>query len=214
MRAIQLAVACVAVLVATAGQVQAGIITFESDPIGSKPNGFTSTDSLIVHFSDSFRSDLILSNFGSQGDGISLATFGDDASELIIDFDVLVDSLSLSFGNDDPGFSHPGDLAFLTLFNGIVQVGQTSVVLNRNDIMDQTISFSGPTFNQARFAYTDPSGVPINLTEIVDNVQFNEASVAAVPEPSSLALFGIGACMIGIGACRRRRREKQQVTAA
>lgn len=34
--------------------------------------------------------------------------------------------------------------------------------------------------------------------------------VAAVPEPASLAIFGIGACVAGIGAGRRRLREKQQ----
>ena len=39
-------------------------------------------------------------------------------------------------------------------------------------------------------------------------------SSAAVPEPSSLALFGIGACVAGVGASRRRRREKQQKTTA
>ena len=37
-----------------------------------------------------------------------------------------------------------------------------------------------------------------------------KSSVSAVPEPSSLALFGIGACVAGIGAARRRRREKHQ----
>jgi len=30
---------------------------------------------------------------------------------------------------------------------------------------------------------------------------------AAVPEPSTLAIFGIGACVAGIRAARRRRRE-------
>ncbi|MFN7681135.1 MAG: PEP-CTERM sorting domain-containing protein, partial [Planctomyces sp.] len=36
----------------------------------------------------------------------------------------------------------------------------------------------------------------------------------AVPEPSSLALFGIGACIAGFGAARRLRREKQQEATA
>lgn len=41
-----------------------------------------------------------------------------------------------------------------------------------------------------------------------DNIAVEQ--VSAVPEPSSLALFGIGACVAGLGAARRRRREKQQ----
>jgi hypothetical protein len=61
--------------------------------------------------------------FGSQGDGNSLAIFGDDSSALIIDFDVYINSLAVDFGNDDPGFSSPGDLAVLTLFDNLVQVG-------------------------------------------------------------------------------------------
>ena len=35
-----------------------------------------------------------------------------------------------------------------------------------------------------------------------------------VPEPSTLAVFGIGACAAGIRSARRRRREKQQETTA
>jgi hypothetical protein len=42
----------------------------------------------------------------------------------------------------------------------------------------------------------------------IDDFTINEF-VAAVPEPSSLAVFGIGACAAGLGAARRRRREKQ-----
>ena len=39
-------------------------------------------------------------------------------------------------------------------------------------------------------------------------------SVSPVPEPSSLTVFGIGACVAGIGATRRRRREKHQLATA
>ncbi len=46
----------------------------------------------------------------------------------------------------------------------------------------------------------------------MDGLQASTAST--VPEPSSLAVFGIGACVAGLGAARRRRREKQQAAAA
>ncbi len=39
------------------------------------------------------------------------------------------------------------------------------------------------------------------------------ASTAAVPEPSSLAILGIGAGVVGLVSIRRRRREQKQVAA-
>jgi hypothetical protein len=58
--------------------------------------------------------------------------------------------------------------------------------------------------------------IPQNFTGpaqfAIDNIDLNAQQVSAVPEPSSLALFGIGACVAGLGAARRRRREKQQET--
>ena len=39
-------------------------------------------------------------------------------------------------------------------------------------------------------------------------------SIAPVPEPASLAVFGIGACIAGFGAARRRRSEKLQAATA
>ncbi len=41
-----------------------------------------------------------------------------------------------------------------------------------------------------------------------------DLSATAVPEPSSVALFGLGACIAGVGVARRRRREKCQVVTA
>ena len=39
--------------------------------------------------------------------------------------------------------------------------------------------------------------------------QANVSDVSAVPEPTSLALFGIGAVVAGVGAARRQRRDKK-----
>jgi hypothetical protein len=38
--------------------------------------------------------------------------------------------------------------------------------------------------------------------------------LSTVPEPTSLAVFGIGACFAGVGATRRRRREKHHQATA
>lgn len=88
----------------------------------------------------------------------------------------------------------------LKLFSGLSQVGQASTVVNLDDIMNQTVSFSGVAFDSATFFYTDPSGNPRNLIEVVDNVTYD--SGVEVPEPVSLALIAIG--LVSLGLVRRR----------
>ena len=76
--------------------------------------------------------------------------------------------------------------------------------------------------NAAVFALT-PTDARFVFLQVVSNhgsssftsigeIAFDTSSAAAVPEPSSLAVFGIGACVAGVGAARRRRK-KQQSTA-
>lgn len=185
------------------GVANAGLITidFESDAAGSQANGFVSDDATGVSFADSLGSELQLSNYGAQGDGQSLAVMGDDQSELVIGFDFLVSSLSLDFGNDDSGWTTAGDVALLTLFNGGVQVGFSTVVLNRDDIMNQSISFNGAMFDSATFVYANAQLQAINLIEIVDNIQFMKA--ATVSEPSTLAILALA--LAGFAARRAKK---------
>jgi hypothetical protein len=49
---------------------------------------------------------------------------------------------------------------------------------------------------------------------VLDNVTTGTASLTTVPEPTSLAAFAIGACVVGVGVACRRQLEKQQVAAA
>jgi hypothetical protein len=162
-----------------------------------------SNDSPLVTFTDSNGADLDVADWGHQSFRQGLAVFGDyDDSELIMDFLVPCNSLSLWFGNDDPGWSNPGDQAVLKLFYGATLVGQTSVVMNRDDIMNQQIGLSGPIFNKATFKYdVNPQ---LGLIEIVDNIEFTPAQ-APIPEAGSLALFGVGLCGL-VGYTRRRRK--------
>lgn len=60
----------------------------------------------------------------------------------------------------------------------------------RKNQMDQMIQFTGAKFDSATFAYASSSFDPIDLIEIVDNIEFNRAAV--VPEPASMALLGLG----------------------
>ncbi|MHC4536563.1 MAG: hypothetical protein ACYS6K_21645 [Planctomycetota bacterium] len=184
-----------------AGSAQAIItIDFENDPTGSKPNGWISADSPLVSFTDSLGADLEIGNYGVQSHGNALAVFWDDPGHLIMDFSVMATSLELEFGNDDPAFSNPGDMAILTAFLGATQVGQTSVVMNGDDIMNQSISISGVTFDQATFFFdvsrTPPD--PPGMIEVVDNIKFN-----VIPAPGAILLGSIGAGLVGW--LRRRR---------
>ena len=59
--------------------------------------------------------------------------------------------------------------------------------------------------------YATPGGTITSVTiSMVPDFAFGEFGIAAaVPEPSSLALIGIGAVVAGVGAARQRRREKR-----
>lgn len=95
-------------------------------------------------------------------------------------------ALSILFGNDDPGF--PEDRALLVAFRDSEIIGQETLLFNRNDLPDQTITISThEPFNKAVFDYVDSSLMPVSgLGEVISEVRFQ-----VVPEPSSLMLGGI-----------------------
>jgi hypothetical protein len=158
-------------------------VDFEADTAGPKPNGYQSPQSSLISFSGTTTAIFDIVNTGSESIGQSLRLNGDSDSELVMDFSVNVNSLSLVFGNDDVCCSTAGDRARLTLFLNGVQVGQVFVTLNRNDLPDQTIEFSSPgtVFNRATFIYVPSvgSGIPNSLAEIVDNINFTPVGPTA-----------------------------------
>ncbi len=175
-----------------------GTINFDSDTVGSKANGFQSVDSPVVTFADSNGSGLDVGPFGGGQCGASqcLANFGDDPGYLLMTFSTRQNSLSLVFGNDDPCCTSAGDRAALTLFLGASHVGQVFVTTNNNDLADQTISYSGASFDSAQFIYTNATDLSgIDVTELVDNIQF---SASAVPEPATVGLSGLGILALGL----------------
>ncbi len=192
MTSVLFAAIAVAVMVGSAG---AGIvIDFESDSDGPQANGFSSVDSALVTFEDSMGADLDILEGGYpgyEGDGQSLAVPFDDDSFLIMNFTSLVQDISVDFGNDDPGFATAGDVIVLTLFLSDVQVGQTEVVVNLDDLMNQSIGINDVVFDKATIKYEVSGG----LTEVVDNISFVE-----VPEPATLLLLGLGGVLL-----RKRR---------
>ena len=185
---------------ATANAAFAGLITvdFESDTAGSKGSSYTSPSSSVVTFSGtSLRvGTWAVESSGSQ----ALVVFGEE-SRLDMDFSVDINSLSIDFGNDDPDFIQ--DRAILTVFLDAIQVGQTVLLYNKNDFMDETISVSGiGAFNRANLVYTDNLGNPFNaLAEVVDNVTFYAAEPVSAP-----ATFGLlGFALAGLGWIGRRK---------
>ncbi len=194
MKLIKLLLAALTITMSLAAQ--ATVIDFTSETSGAKTNGYTVSG---VQFFDTLGNDLSLQDWGHQSHGKALGVFSDDASMLRMVFSGVSNLLAIDFGNDDACCSQAGNVALLKLFLNGTQVGQTTVALNRNDLMDQTITLAGIDFNEAIFGYTNTSFNPINLIEIVDNITF----AAAVPEPGSLLLLGLGA--VGFAVSRRRR---------
>jgi hypothetical protein len=145
------------------------LIGFELDTAGAAAEAFTSKDNPTVHFVDTMGNDLEVADFGSQSNGQALAVNHDDASALFMLFDVPTTKVSLTFGNDDPGFSQPGDTATLIVYRNLKKIATRHVVMNRNDDADQVITYTGVAIDKARFVY-DRAGTPINLIEIVDDI--------------------------------------------
>lgn len=212
-----LAAAAAAATLACGASAQAATlltIDFEEDAAGAKAEGFAATDYGDLQFFTDLGAGLEVGNFGAQSDGNGLLARNDTNGNFIVGVfnDGPHSFLSMEFGNDDPFFTIAGQRAVLTVYLGAALVGQTFVVMNRNDVMDQTIGFNFGPFDNFTFAYTDAAGNPftggpgtnVGLIEVIDNVTFDVADAGVVPEPATWAMMiaGFG----GVGATLRRRR--------
>jgi hypothetical protein len=212
-RFLSAAVGVIGVLIECNAHASLLTIDFEGDTAGAVLNGFVSAGAPGVSFSDSFGSDLSIDNFGAQSNDTQALAVGTpfDASELLIDLAFSADFLSLDFGNDDPYLTNEGDLAVLTAFLGGSQVAQATLALNRDELMNQSISLGGVggslMFDSVHFAFTNPdlipdtgggdSGAGLGLTEIVDNIVIDAVDeTASVPEPSTAMLFALGLLLV------------------
>ena len=128
-------------------------------------------------------------------------------------------TLSSPYSNSPWSGNGNDNLAFLYAFD--LQPGETSSLAyflyrglaeNRNGPLGQ-FPTTGEEIALAQSVLSGLAASPdfsgLTQAEIGRTINFTST---AVPEPSSLALFGISACVAGIGAARRRRHEKQQET--
>jgi hypothetical protein len=211
-----LAAAATAATLAFGASAQAATlvtIDFTEDTGGVKAEGFSAVDYADLDFFTDLGAGLEVGDFSPQSQGNGLLARNDTNGNFIkgVFNDGPHAFLSMDFGNDDPFFTIPGQRAVLTVYLGAALVGQTFVVMNRNDVMDQTIGFNFGPFDNFTFAYTDAAGNPftggpgtnVGLIEVIDNITFDVAD-AVVPEPATWAMMILG--FGGVGATMRRRR--------
>jgi hypothetical protein len=184
-------------------------ITFENDAIGPKANGWMSVDSNMVTFTDSNGADLDVYDFGGQSNGKAIACNTDyDGSALVMSFAAAMDYLSFDFGNDDGAWLAQGAYVEVQFYSDELLVATGTIAMNLNDLMDQTFVFDEDlAFNKATVEYL---GVPLNnqngLIEIIDNIVFEEADAAPVPEPGTMFLLGSG--LFGLVMRGRKKMKK------
>ncbi len=184
--------ALVAALLTACGVLaHAAVVTFTGATPGLKPSPYVDG----VEFGDSATPYVRIDNFSENHGDTALAAPTDDQSYLVMVFPTVSNFLTIDFGNDDAALTHPGDLAVLAVFLNGIYVGESSVVLNRNDLVDQTVVFSSQLFDSAIFVFTDSNENPIALAELIDNITY-------LPEPATLAVFGAG--LLGMALMRRR----------
>ena len=126
------------------------VIDFESEIVDTRTLRFTSADSPLATFvGDNL---LWVRNGLPEFDGTGIETFG--PTGITIEFLEPIVSLSILFGNDDPGF--PEDRALIAVFRDTEKIGQETILFNRNDLPDQIITISThEPFNRAAFDYVD-----------------------------------------------------------
>ena len=226
-RTIQLIVLFVSVLVASAGQVYAGFVTYTDRTLYMAALASSSTD----NFDDLLlggQASPITRAVGSYG--YQLATPGaggffniGTAADVWVSTNAV--SASIDFTISGGGPTAIGGFFFVTGFAGAPISGTISASINGGLFTQSVTTGSATNF----FGWVSTDGTQISSLSVSSSGftsgssryptandlifgQANVSDVSAVPEPTSLALFGIGAVVAGVGAARRQRRDNKKDT--
>lgn len=222
-RMIQLVVVCVSVLVASAGQVYAGFVTYTDKTLFMAALASSSTD----NFNDLPLGDQRSPITRIVGSYTYQATASGGFFNIGTGSDVWLSnknvSVPINFTISGGGPTAIGGFFFATNALSLVISDTVSASINGGLFVQSVSTNSATNF----FGWVSTDGTQISSLSVSSSGftsgssryptandlifgQANVSDVSAVPEPTSLALFGIGAVVAGVGAARRRRRDRKQ----
>src|SRR5262249_21721697 len=94
-------------------------------------------------------------------------------------------------------------LEFTGVINGQLTAGNSNLVATLTGLTSQTVVLGGNEYTVSLPSYTPP-GQPGSVN--LGSIGFHVMVVVNVPEPGSLALTGLGGCLLGARGRRLRRR--------
>lgn len=221
-RASRLGMAGLLLLVVMTGQVQASLVTYSNrtafdaahpglavedfqdiSDISDALDGTNITPG--VSFSLTIGTDAYLAGPGqSSNSTTAIGVNTPRAAGWLLTFSTPVDAVAFDVFQNDGGGSQFG-----VPIDAIVEVYGSSGLLGSflTTIPSGSAGFVGV------FSTTDLiTSLSVNnfdSFDVIDDVEFGIGGTSTVPEPTSAALLGIGACLAGIGAARRRRAAKK-----
>jgi len=179
---------------------------------------FGAADTLIEDFLglSAGRLDAMSTGNATNGSAIKQTITGSIGDVLSFDWNFLTDEFGFSTNpsvyNDFAFWSLVSQNTGSILADKFFPMFTTSSTVFRDETGYHTTSVvltSSGTFTLG-FGVMNVNDTGVNSGLLVDNVTLT----GVVPEPTSLAVFGIAACVAGFGAARRRRGEKLQVATA
>lgn len=203
-KGIQFSVAALAMLFAFGGQLQAGVVTATFLSVADNTQfGGPYVDN--VSFGDTFKIVVAMDNGGSS---LANQTWG-QSDLLNVTFDFNNGAHKSVFGPTFNFFSGnfvTDGAGVLIAIPAFISTG--SPVISSNS--SQTpMSFWINGFNQLYYTDLGTVGLPDASQALVAS-NWTIAPAAAVPEPSTIAVFGMGLCAFVVNVARRRRNAKQQ----